>query len=513
MKILNHHYLLLLELDIRIGSFEIVELLLKYLKQAHLRFKNKNTPLHVAAMFGQTYLVRYFISLKFNVNAKNINEETPLHLAAWCTPERYYNLLDGNEQITVSKTWNKFTDLKCIEKECNSCAAFCTCCEHYCLVNTLKQKQFNDSIDENDNTITYNPYEEIVEILLENNAKVNLRSKDGLLPIHVAADRNKNYLIVEKLLNAKVYLNGRDKTNHTPLFIAACNNCPKVVEILLKYSVNIHYLYDENLDTILHKTCENRNLHISHMLIKKTSDTSARNTFGNTPLHLAIQYQFLAITKILVLYRKNLQLNFKNKVGQTPMDIILYNYKDYDVNILQKFFNILLKYGANPERRNQNNQTVLHICVEKNVHSKNLDDIAKIANVDIQDNNGFTALHLVVQKKALYSVNYNIQGFIQYNNSSNFVECRNYLLSLLREGANLNIKDNNNNSSFEIFYKLIIKNEKREIIEYMLPVIKIFFEHIKKLQVIRYYIDKNILECNKLLENTLSKYKYNMAFG
>lgn len=40
-----------------------------------------NTPLHIAAKFGHLKIVRYLIEKSANVNAKNLNGDTPLHLA------------------------------------------------------------------------------------------------------------------------------------------------------------------------------------------------------------------------------------------------------------------------------------------------------------------------------------------------------------------------------------------------------------------------------------------------
>ena len=70
---------------ITMGDFPVVELLLQQKKElANIQNNNKETVLHIAALFNQEQIMNNLLSnCEVDVNAKDVRGETPLHWAAW----------------------------------------------------------------------------------------------------------------------------------------------------------------------------------------------------------------------------------------------------------------------------------------------------------------------------------------------------------------------------------------------------------------------------------------------
>lgn len=83
---------------------------------------------------------------------------------------------------------------------------------------------------------------EAVQILLEMGARVDLQSRDGLTPLHVAAQAG-NTAMVQILLNKGSFINQPDNYGYTPLHRAADFNKKATVEMLMARGANI-YLRD-----------------------------------------------------------------------------------------------------------------------------------------------------------------------------------------------------------------------------------------------------------------------------
>ncbi|MDR0773696.1 MAG: ankyrin repeat domain-containing protein [Wolbachia pipientis] len=87
---------------------------------------------------------------------------------------------------------------------------------------------------------------DMVEMLLNKEAKVDVVDNRGRTPLHLAAQYNEKKEIVEMLLNKGAKVDIADNRGRTPLHLAAANGHKEVVEVLLKAEgINVNAV-DEN---------------------------------------------------------------------------------------------------------------------------------------------------------------------------------------------------------------------------------------------------------------------------
>ncbi|WP_353277454.1 ankyrin repeat domain-containing protein [Wolbachia endosymbiont (group A) of Agelastica alni] len=94
---------------------------------------------------------------------------------------------------------------------------------------------------------------DIVEMLLNKEAKVDVVDNRGRTPLHLAAQYNEKKEIVEMLLNKGAKVDIADNRGRTPLHLAAQNNNKEIVDALIKAKANVD-IKDEDEKTPLDLT-------------------------------------------------------------------------------------------------------------------------------------------------------------------------------------------------------------------------------------------------------------------
>ncbi|MDF2550344.1 MAG: ankyrin-3-like, partial [Chlamydiales bacterium] len=193
----------------------------------------------------------------------------------------------------------------------------------------------------------------IVELLLENGARVDSQTKDGSTPLHIACQ--KGFLeIAQKLLETdKETIAIQAEGGFTPLHMAAIYGQLPIVKLLLENGARVNSQIIGGW-TPLHIACQKGLLEIAQKLIETDKETIAiQGGRGFTPLHLAASF------------------------GQLPM------------------VELLLKNGAQIDSQAEDGSTPLHMACQKGF----LEIAQKLIETDketiaIQDRQGFTPLHM-----------------------------------------------------------------------------------------------------------------------
>jgi ankyrin repeat protein len=240
------------------------------------------------------------------INAKNEDGRTPLHLAARLGSKDVVELLLAHGAEVNAKT-NKG------EKRMNSTP----------ILDDHKEVVMNMREDDNRTPLhdaALNGNKDVAELLLAHGAKVDaknvgdasvkfLESKirrmdssgsippDSLIPLHLAAITGHKE-VVELLLANKAAVNAKSYEGHTPLHWAARVGHKDVAELLL---VNMAKVNDKNVfgQTPLHAAARYSHKDVAELLLVRGAEVNAKDIFGGTPLHLAVLYGHKDVAELL----------------------------------------------------------------------------------------------------------------------------------------------------------------------------------------------------------------------
>jgi ankyrin repeat protein len=141
-----------------------------------------------------------------------------------------------------------------------------------------------------------NGHVDVVKLLIENGADVNLKGEAWYGPLHAAAARG--HIEVVKILLE----NGADVNifhQNKPLHNAAMNGHIEVAQILLAHGADINVKGTDEAAP-LHTAVSNNQLAMVRWLLSKGANVNPRASYGCTPLHSAARRNNVEIGRILL---------------------------------------------------------------------------------------------------------------------------------------------------------------------------------------------------------------------
>ena len=268
---------------------------------------------------------------------------------------------------------------------------------------------------------------QIVELLHQNGADVNVCRDDGETPFYSAAWCG-DLEIVQILLDYKVDATARG--SHALYCVSAgalftrtrftSHNGPQllpdVARLLLKHGADANARMDGGW-TPLHITVTNGAVEVARVLLEHGANVGAENDRSRTPMHYAVEYRRAEFVPVLLEYGAN--ANAKDNLGQTPLHLLAGQYE-----ILEVIY-MLLEHGANVDAEDSEGRTPMHYAAEY----RNLEMVRVLlergANVDAKDSKGKTPLHLAARYEKVIRV-------------------------LLEHGADVGAEDNEGRTAFQI---------------------------------------------------------------
>ncbi len=137
----------------------------------------------------------------------------------------------------------------------------------------------------------------IIDLLIENGAKVNEANHNGDLPIHYAAFYGREKAI-NKLISFGTSIESKNKMGLTPLYFAFLGNKSSLVKLFVEKGADINSLDQQN-NSFLILSVLNSDQELVKFFIQKGIDINHKNNRGNTALTIAKRENLVNIVDIL----------------------------------------------------------------------------------------------------------------------------------------------------------------------------------------------------------------------
>ena len=256
--------------------------------------KEVATPLHNAVEKGNFELVQQLVAEGADVNAKGILDRTPLHLAMRVGYDG--NVYNGLFQCVVLEEKDK--------KE----------------VEGGKKNINNPQIHYE----TPSSYFEIIQFLVSEGADVNATDRTDSTPLHLAAVFPR-LDVIQFLVSKGADIHTRNRLGDTPLHLAAAYNRLDGVKYLVSQGADVNAKNGSGETPLLRRATTLDSLvyqEIVQFLVSEGADVNVQDNVangGNTPLHYAAAFNLLEAVQLLV--SQGADVNVKNRNGHTPLDL------------------------------------------------------------------------------------------------------------------------------------------------------------------------------------------------
>jgi len=316
-----------------------------------------------------------------------------------------------------------------------------------------------DILEENEDCINYRDQDkrtplhaasymgdpEIVRLLIECGARVNVKDSEWLYPLHRACatiNTLKARDIVSILLDNDANINARDKHLCTCVHVAAGHNAVDCVSLIVNHNqgTEIINVSDRSGRTPLHKACQEGHLEMVQLLIQHGAKVNMEDKKDRRPVHIAALKGHIQILEVLVSAGAN--INARDKDKMTPLHIgaasgnlevvaTLLDMEATNINVRNKFgntpahlaalnghekiLNEILGEGFDLNDRNLDGQTMIHLATHHNIDHQQDSCLSLLitegANLDGVDNQGRTPFHLIARHGNAEAFTYLLKHF------------------------------------------------------------------------------------------------------
>ena len=244
----------------RMGQ-ETVQLLVKKSTNTNLRNNYGETALHKASQRGHLGIVRLFLDHGADLDVQDNRGSTSLHLAT------HY---EGQKDV---RQFLKHVDQR-----------------NYQVRNDIEKALQDDHLD-------------IIRLLLDHRANVDLQDDRGSTPLHLATHRMRQEA-VQLLLEHGANIALRDDKGQTPLHEAAQRSHLGILQLILDHDADVNALDNDGL-TPLHLAISEASLEAVQLLLKHGASVHSRNNLGETPFQAASTRGLQEITELLSMHNQS----------------------------------------------------------------------------------------------------------------------------------------------------------------------------------------------------------------
>jgi ankyrin repeat protein len=338
-----------------------------------------NTILHLAVKNrGDAYIVAKILEQKADINARNREGDTALHIAA------RMNLKETGEYILANRA-NIFYSNSAGESPLYIALTHPSGVLPWMF--TLETTKAHDGLG---NTMLHYialwKMDKHIPFIIEKGVSTEAANATGETPLFWAVKYD-GASTVKTLLQAKANLHARDNMGNSVLHAAVRWNAKNAVTTLLNSGIdaNVHSL---DLTTPLHEAVRLGVTDIAVILINRGADLEVRDSGGNTPFMEAVKAGQIDTVKLLA--RMGANPMTRNANGDTPLHAAIAQGDNASIKAL-------LDMNVSIHARNTDNRTPFHYALH---HSSEMVSLLLNGNrAKSADDFGNSPLHIALQEK------------------------------------------------------------------------------------------------------------------
>lgn len=181
--------------------------------------------------------------------------------------------------------------------------------------------------------------DDIVKLLLENEANISAKDAGGNTPLHSTDD----IAVATILIDNGASLNVTNKNGHTPLTRHIHNHNYDIAKLLIERGSDVNHSLLSGTKPLHLVACSITDgaTEVARLLIQYGADVKAKDAFGRTPLHLiALNLRDWAADIARLLIQHGADIEVKDASGRTPLELACSDGR-------AAVAGVLLKAGAN----------------------------------------------------------------------------------------------------------------------------------------------------------------------
>jgi ankyrin repeat protein len=409
---------------------DIARILLKYNAEVNSQNEGGSTPLLIVSSSGNIDIFRLLLAHNADTSVQDNRGNTPLHLAAvGGRLEVACSLLQLKADVNALNNEGLTPLQRASEGQRKGYLDIMRLLLDYGANVNVHGKRRNTPL----HFAASEGYLEVSRMLLECKANTNALDDEGSTPLHQASQNSRSgdadiVQLVRLLLDNGADLHTRDNSGNIPLHFAASKGHLEVTRILLELKADVDSLNSEGL-TPLQRASEGQRkgyLDIMRLLLDHGARVNVHDNRRNTPLHFAASEGHLEVARMLL--ERKADVNALDDEGSNPLHQASHSSRSGDADITQ-LVRLLLDNGADIHARDKNGNTPLHFAASEGHLEVARMLLERKADVNALNDKGLNSLHRASHSS--WSGDAVIAQLVQL---------------LLDYGADLNTRDNSRNT-------------------------------------------------------------------
>lgn len=306
----------------------------------------------------------------------------------------------------------------------------------------------------------------IVRLLIENGAKIDIVDKYDrsilVIPITYSYDEILEILLEKNKDNIGISITDiKDKNLRIPLHYAIEVQNINAIKLLLQYGSNPNIIDKDGLNS-LHLAVKSRSLTICEIIVSSIGDINSKYNTGESALHISCNLQLVDISRLLI--KNGINVNsqdYFHEITALHYSVLLNN---------KELIALLLKNNADPNIQDIYGNTALHYCIIENNFEIFLmltqsSNTKNIINLNLWNIDGEIPLHLVLKKSDESITDY---------------------LDIMIEKSNLSLQDNEGNTCLHYLIQLDMwKEYKSFLIKKRLDIFSVNSKKIMPIDIVK----------------------------